>query len=298
MTNHVGNDAAHDEDRRRSRGMLLWVAATVLSIGSAYFLWKIYGRQLVGAPGEILLTLTRPEAVDLPYPVDDLGPQWGLLMLGELPQRYGRMIALLLGWWGGAALLLGIASRRLRRTGLVLPGRFLLSTAGLAVYGAGVFLLQASLRSTVIYERLAGVDSLDPFVAAQELPLHLATRASFLLLAASLGLAAVVGVGFGKTKSGKALVYRPPRSRVLGFGWVTVLAFSALACFLVYAVQIWFGPIPQLLAHRAGELTEAEMVEGLNGIFSGLRWSGIAVQLAGLLWVVAAWLAPGTPKKL
>ncbi len=297
MMNRVKNESASNGERQRSVGMLLWVAATLLSVGSAYYLWKVYGRQLIAAPGEILLTLTRPEAVELPYPIDDLGPQWGLLMLGELAEKYGRMIALLLGWWCGSALLLGIASRRFRSAGLSLIGRLMFSVAGLAVYGAGVFLLQASLRSTVIYERLAGVDSLDPFVAAQELPLHLATRASFLLLVASLALAAMVGVGFGKRKGKKAGAYLPVRSRVLGFRWVTMLAFLAFGWFLVYAFQIWQGPIPQLLAHRVGELKEAEMVDGLNGIFNGLRTSGIAVQLGGLLWVVGAWLAPGPPKR-
>jgi len=297
MTRSSKSEPGSSDERQRSVGMLLWVVATVLSVGSAYYLWKVYGRQLIAAPGEILLTLTRPEAVELPYPVDDLGPQWGLLMLGELVQKYGRMIGLLLGWWCGSIFLLELASRRLRTTGLNLFGRLLLSVAGLAVYGAGVFLLQASLRSTVIYERLAGVDTLDPFVAAQELPLHLATRACFLLLAASLALAAMVGIGFGRKGGKKLSAYRPPRSRLLGFRIVSVLAYLVFPILIVYALRMWMGPIPQLLAHRVGELNEAEMVDGLNGIFSGLRISGIAVQLAGLLLVVGGWLAPGAPKK-
>lgn len=297
MTDKVKNQAVGHDERRRSAAMLLWVVATLLSVGSAYYLWKVYGRQLVAAPGEILLTLTRPAAVELPYPVDDLGPQWGLLMLGELAEKYGRMIALLLGWWCGSALLLGMASTRLLGAGLRLSGRLVFSVAGLAVYGAGVFLLQASLRSTVIYERLAGVDSLDPFVAARELPLHLATRAGFLFLAASLALAAVVGVGFGKRSGKRSAAYLPSRARLLGFRWVSVLSMCALSFLVLYAYRIWQGPIPELLAHRVGELKEAAMVDGLNGIFNGLRTAGIAVQLGGLLWIVGAWLAPGTPKK-
>jgi hypothetical protein len=43
--------------------------------------------------------------------------------------------------------------------------------------------------------------------------------------------------------------------------------------------------------------TEATVVRQLNEMWNGLRWSGLAVQLGGLLWVVVAWAAPGRTSK-
>ena len=292
-----GGTASNDESvdagaKASNRTLIWWCVGTLLVVGSSWFLLKGDGRQLVAAPGELLITIARPTAIEPPYPVEDLGGQWGLLVLGELKQKYARM-TVMFGLWGiGAGILFGLFSRNLKRCGLGTMKKVLLSMAGLAVFAAGVLLLQSSFRAGANYQLTAGIGGLDPFKIAQLLPLSLATKACVSLSMASLLLSAVVGLLL-KQKEVKG--YVAPSYRLAGVKWAVVLSFVSLAFLLGYAVHTLTGAIPDLLGVRLTVLTEPNVVIRLNEIWAGLTWSAIAVQLGGLLWVVAAWVAPREP---
>ena len=276
------------------RRLIWWCIGTLLVGGSTWFLLKGDGRQLVAAPGELLITISRPTAIEPPYPVEDLGGQWGLLVLGELKAKYARMALMFALWGAGAGILFGLFCKSLRRVGMGMANRVALTLAGLAVFATGVLLLQAAFRSGANYQRMAGVGGIDPFTAAQLLPLSLATKACVCLSVASLLLAAVSGLMLrGDTNKG----YVAPSYRLTGVKWSMVLSFASLAVLLGYSVVTLTGAIPELLEIRLDVLTEPKVVNRLNDIWAGLKWSGLAVQLGGLLWVVAAWVAPGKAKQ-
>jgi hypothetical protein len=277
-----------------NRLLIWWCVGTLLVVGSTWFLLKGDGRQVVAAAGELLITMSRPTAIEPPYPVEDLGGQWGLLVLGELEAKYARMTVMFALWGIGSAMLFGLLLKNLRRAGLGMTHRIALSLAGLAVFAAGVLLLQAAFRSGANYQRMAGVGGVDPFTAAQLLPLSLATKACVWLSVASLLLSAVVGLAL---RSKVVQGYSAPSYRLAGFKWCTLLSFAALAVLVVYSAMTLTGDIPEMLEVRLDVMTEPKIVKQLNGMWAGLKWSGLGTQLGGLLWVVAAWVAPGPKPK-
>ena len=241
-----------------------------------------------------MITIPRPTAIEPPYPVEDLGGQWGLLVLGGLEAKYARMTVMFALWGIGAGILYGLLWRNLRSVGMGTLNRVVLTLAGLAVFAAGVLLLQAAFRSGANFQRMADVArGVDPFTAAQLLPLSLATKAFVWLSLASLLLAAAVGLLL-RGKVIKGYVARP--HRLAGVKWCTVLSFAALAVLLVDSLMTLMGPIPEILQVRLDVMTEPKIIKQLNEIWGGLKWSALAVQLGGLLWVVAAWVAPGKPR--
>lgn len=283
--------------KRSGRAMTVWwCVGALLAVGAAWWLAKNEGRQLIAAPGELLITMSRPAAIEPPYPVEHLGGQWGLLVLGELPAKYARLSACVGLWWLGAVALFGVLGAGVRRAGISVAGRCLLSLAGLGVFGAGAFLLQAAFRSGANFQRMSGIEAIDPFTAAQLLPLSLATKACLVLAFASVFLVLCVGLALRRNPVGFA-VHHAPVHRFRGMTAAVGLSLVALLVLVGYTLITLRGPIPELLDLRLDELTQANVVAKLNKIWSGLSVAAICVQLGGLLWVVASWVAPRSPRR-
>ncbi len=274
------------------RRWVCWLVALVLGLVCWGALRARYGSELLTEVPEILLIATKPAKIDLPYTIEGV-PRVDVLEIGNLKRDFTFTTVFLIGL--GLALG-GAVWCHVRQGGVAALrwwGRLMVGAGAVAVFLAGMFMLQAALRSVGSLEVLGQRELGNPIAVARTTPLPLLDRSWLCFFLALIFLTLVTPLGY----LGRKDWLHHENWKMTAVVWMSLLSGALLFAPAFHAAVQSFqidSSIQELTSDTLNGQTEGGVPLGRKLAFAlkSLMCAGVATQAAGVLLFITALIFP------